>query len=92
MSHTPGFFSAQKNIRSTGWYIVCEGVELSTVNERLANLSPEEAKANANLFAAAPDLLAACKAFDVAMCNGSREELIEAAVAARAAIAKAEGT
>jgi hypothetical protein len=38
------------------------------------------------------DLLAACKAFDLAMCSGSRDEIIEAAIAARAAIAKAEGT
>ncbi len=46
--------------------------------------------ANARLIAAAPDLLAACKAFDIALCIGSRGELIAAAVLARGAISKAE--
>jgi len=49
-----------------------------------------DSEANARLIAAAPDLLAACKAFDLALCAGSRDELIAAAVLARGAISKAE--
>lgn len=36
------------------------------------------------------DILAACKAIDIALCIGNRDELIAAAVLARAAISKAE--
>jgi hypothetical protein len=50
----------------------------------------DDGMANARLIAAAPDLLAACKAFDLALYAGSRDELIAAAVLARGAISKAE--
>lgn len=55
--HTEGDWKAVKNLRSTGWYVECDGVELATVNERLAHLTPAEAEANARLMAAAPTLL-----------------------------------
>lgn len=54
-------WKAIKNLRSTGWYVECDGVELATANERLANLTSEEAEANARKMAAAPELLAACR-------------------------------
>ena len=59
--------------------------------------APEEVKANARLIAAAPDLLAACKAFieatfiDLDSVFTPSDKLVKAHVLARAAIAKAEG-
>jgi hypothetical protein len=50
--------------------------------------SPDERQANARLIAAAPDLLAACKAFAAARSN---PELSAAVLQAESAILKAEG-
>lgn len=51
----------------------------------------DEAKANARLIAAAPDLLAACERFIRAQDENDRNGLTSAAMLASAAIAKARG-
>lgn len=80
-------WKAVKNLRSTGWFVECDGVELATVNERLANLTSEQAEANARKMAAAPELLAALKAAYATFYDPQCELGLQVA----AAIAKAEG-
>lgn len=102
-SHTPGPWqvrawsshaSTTVGIESTdrpGWFDVvaeCSGVG--------ARFTREQEDANARLIAAAPELLAALKAMDTALCDGfdtqsTRMAGRKALIDARAAIAKAEG-
>ena len=89
--HTPGPWKAE------GW----ESVVVNDTNGNTLVLMPGASyglaavKANARLIAAAPDLLAACKAVDDAWTGGEngdwRGALDRALGMARAAIAKAEG-
>ena len=62
--------------------------EGETVAHSPTYISPEEAEANARLIAAAPDLLAGAKAFLAAFTGPAS---IDAVMALREAVAKAEG-
>lgn len=105
MSHTPGPWSAQ--IFSDNTFRVVDKRALSFSNSRVCDVqswsdasrgpSRNQARANAHLIAAAPDLLEALEAFDATIeyqYSGSREAmsaLQDAAFKAKAAIDKARG-
>lgn len=100
-SHTPGPWQAIRDGKRELYEI---GVKREIVGFRLVAQvhfgfhEPTESQqhANARLIAAAPELLAALKAMDTALCDGfdtqaARMAGRKALIAARAAIAKAEG-
>lgn len=61
--HTKGPFRVEKNGVSTGRYILNgNGVRIAEVYERTGGVGEEGCKANADLLAAAPALLAAAEA------------------------------
>ena len=91
-AHTPGPWSI-------GMYGILKRNENESV-QRIVDFygQNDTDKANANLIAAAPDLLAALKEFDAAITEGGLFETApqrhrgrKALIAARAAIARAEG-
>lgn len=90
MSHTPGPWKAESNgeINSTvePWGAVAT-VEANSLGRRRITIA--EAEANAALIAAAPDLLAACKAMLAKFDHSPLDKVSVAADMARAAIAKA---
>lgn len=102
VSHTPGPWTAERNDDDECYSI---GTRANVpVGQRSVCLvhfgydepAESEQHANARLIAAAPELLAACKALDVALCNGfdtqdDRMAGRKALIAAREAVAKAEG-
>jgi hypothetical protein len=103
-AHTPGPWE-QDPTGDIGWWAI--GTNEKSVahvvdEDRLLGLTKKEAKANARLIAAAPELLGALKAITERLTNernaiANREgyigdgELLPQVKAARAAIAKAEG-
>lgn len=102
VSHTPGPWSVEKPLEFE--LSIVEADKPTHEWKFIANvpIAPEfefpqaTAEANARLIAAAPDLLAALKAMDESLCNGfdtqaARHAGRMALIAARAAIAKAEG-
>lgn len=101
MAHTFGTYKAEKNLRGSGWYVrqKQQGRLLASVNEQDAGIESEECEANAMLFAAAPDLLAALEQlnsseFFIANMSQSKKNQAfckEVQARARAAIEKARG-
>lgn len=103
-AHTPGPWAITYAQTSARWPIVCSdderGIEVAelsgVVAERLgvrwfSDPNAPEIEANARLIAAAPDLLAALKALFVAVDgNPGALSTVDAVIAAKAAIAKAE--
>ena len=94
--HTPGPWEVVVNPYSTGRYVYsADNRRLAIVNEKDAGLEADESRANARLFAAAPDLLDALELL-MDYQNGPPlpsygHRWNEAMELARAAIAKAEG-
>jgi len=101
VAHTPGPWEIGDSAKGESSLMVyCN----DSLGSRVADLSicghgisTAQARANARLIAAAPELLAACKALDAALCDGfdttqSRHAGRMALIAARAAITKAEGS
>lgn len=88
--HTPGPWG--RNIPPISKYPVIYAGRNTHVAQVLTKATSEaEAEANADLIAAAPELLAACKAFESNYPMGINPGADEAVRAAVAAIAKAEG-
>jgi hypothetical protein len=98
-------WKAEKNLRGGGCHVTIDGEVVADVFERLANLTHEQSMARAKLFAAATDLLAACKALRKAALDlrgevivtgeltaKTLEPMFEADDLAQAAIARAEAT
>lgn len=103
MQHTPGPYTVHRALHSAdGAYDYAIGAIVDGKSEciaegygRVTQTHFAPAEANANLFAAAPDLLRSCKALE---CFASgfedcelQEGMAELLADARAAIAKAEG-
>jgi len=83
--HTPGPWEVCVN--DAGQFDVCE----EGAGDMICDLAecPKNAEANVCLIAAAPELLAACKAIAALMDGQGRANMPEVAGQARAAIAKA---
>lgn len=97
MSHTPGpwWSDGTAIFLGNGSEVWARGdpaymCELSYLDED-PHISEEEQVGNARLIAAAPDLLAAVRAYEEASCGTEHEALAAAILKGRAAIAKAEG-
>jgi hypothetical protein len=97
VSHTPGPWVSFYKDKYKEWHV---GVPVSSGSMKLAlfpdGCPTENPGPDCRLIAAAPDMLAALKAMDVALCDGfdtqsTRMAGRKAVIAARAAIAKAEG-
>lgn len=95
--HTPGLWKRHDRIESTGSYLITDATGEVGIARVIAGT---DAKDNAALIAAAPDMLAACKASLAVHRDLMRyydadttEHLMaaDAAVLLKAAIAKAEG-
>lgn len=104
MTHTPGPWKAVPNpMRSDGYFVVRDGAPQYYVGvadlsgKPIEQLPPavipmQVPEADAHLIAAAPDLLAACRAFVIAHEQSLQLEKTDVALRlARAAILKAEG-
>lgn len=91
VKHTPGPWRLHsEDLRGgTYWVVTMPGAE-----ETIDIFEGDNGEANAHLIFAAPDLLAACRALDAALCAGFETKATRhagrmALIAARAAIAKA---
>lgn len=88
MSHTPGPWKANGNCVDTGRGAAPVACAYDPDDHNHVN---EICKANARLIAAAPDLLAACKAAEPYVFNCPFENALTVHAMLEAAIAKAEG-
>ncbi len=96
-THTPGPWKTGRALNTTGSVKIVHRGHLTLAwasCEDVSDITRDEAMANASLIAAAPDLLAALRDM-VATWEGPRElaaiKFAQNVIAARAAIAKAEG-
>jgi hypothetical protein len=92
--HTPGPWVARQSAH--GPIDIFDSQERDVVTVYGGGVPSEHKQANARLIAAAPELLDALKAMDAAICEGFETQAgrmagRKALIAARAAIAKAEG-
>lgn len=95
VKHTPGPFVASKGVEDEPerWQVCVDGPSMwivATIENGAPGDTLETEGANARLFAAAPDLLAACKGL-LTFAVPFDPEATKRVYAARRAIAKAEG-
>lgn len=88
--HTPGPWEAKETIDAEGFKVYHIITDEGFYVAQLDRVSPTN-KADSRLIVAAPDLLHACKAILAADERGQGVPFQEACMAARKAIAKAEG-
>jgi len=93
MKYTQGKWTNEKatlNVKDPMFYksdVICGGLRIAQV----AGIGEDNSNANAQLIAAAPELLDVLKHFVRSLASGQREKCDIALVEAKQAIAKAEG-